>query len=167
MAEGPRYHVPYRRRREGKTDYRKRLALLKSRKVRAVVRRSLSGMTVQMVDFGNIGDKVLAQASYRDLEKMGWKRSLKGTSASYLTGLLAGKRALESDIDEAVLDIGLNEPVRGSRVFATLKGLLDAGVEIPHGEGIFPAEERIQGGSENEEKFQKDFEAMKTKILEM
>ena len=167
MAEGPRYHVPYRRRREGKTDYRKRLALLKSDKTRAVVRRSLSGTIVQMVDYTVEGDKVLVQASYKDLKKMGWKNSLKDTSASYLTGLLAGKKALKSDINEAVLDIGLLEPVRGSRVFATLKGLLDAGVNIPHGDGMFPPEDRISGSDKKDNKFTKDFEAIKVKILEM
>ncbi|RLI36413.1 50S ribosomal protein L18, partial [Candidatus Bathyarchaeota archaeon] len=30
MARGPRYNVPYRRRREGKTDYRRRYKLLLS-----------------------------------------------------------------------------------------------------------------------------------------
>ena len=33
MKQGPRYHVKPRRRREGRTDYRQRLKLLKSRKL--------------------------------------------------------------------------------------------------------------------------------------
>ncbi|EQD30588.1 50S ribosomal protein L18P, partial [mine drainage metagenome] len=37
MSTGPRYRVAFRRRREGKTDYRARLRLLKSDRPRAVV----------------------------------------------------------------------------------------------------------------------------------
>lgn len=167
MSDGPRYHMPFRRRREGKTDYRSRLALLKSKKPRAVVRKSLSGTTVQFIRFHNTGDLVLAQAGYKDLRKLGWKHSLKDTSASYLVGLLAGVRAGRSDLKEAVLDIGLNEPTTGSRVFATLKGLIDSGLDIPHGEGRFPDQDRIEGKHKDVKGFKDDFEAMKNKILEM
>jgi large subunit ribosomal protein L18 len=166
MADGPSYHLAYRRRREGKTDYKRRLALLKSRMPRAVVRKSLSGTTVQIVDYSPEGDRVLAQANYTDLRKMGWKFSVKDTTATYLTGLLAGKRAISANISEAVLDIGLNEPVKGSKVFTALKGLIDAGMEIPHGEEIFPGDERISGGWRNDEGFSTAFEEMKTKIME-
>jgi len=166
MADGPRYNIPFKRRKEGKTDYKRRLALLKSRKVRAVVRKSLSGTTVQLVEFTPTGDLVLCAASYSDLRKMGWTRSLKDTSASYLTGLLAGKRAVDAEIGEAVLDIGINEPVKGSKVFAALKGLLDAGVDIPHGEGIFPDDDRIDGKWRDDEGFAKDFEEVRSKIME-
>ena len=166
MADGPSYHLAYRRRREGKTDYKRRLALLKSRMPRAVVRKSLSGTTVQIVDYSPEGDRVLAQANYTDLRKMGWKFSVKDTTATYLTGLLAGKRAISANISEAVLDIGLNEPVKGSKVFTALKGLIDAGMEIPHGEEIFPGDERISGGWRNDEGFSTAFEEIKTKIME-
>jgi large subunit ribosomal protein L18 len=159
--------MPFRRRREGKTDFRSRLALVKSKKPRAVVRRSLSGTTVQFIEFTNDGDLILAQAGFGDLKKLGWKHSLKDTSASYLVGLLAGVRANNSDLKEAVLDIGLHEPTTGSRVFATLRGLLDAGIEIPHGEGMFPEEDRITGQHKDVDGFSDDFMAMKSKILEM
>jgi large subunit ribosomal protein L18 len=167
MSHGPRYHVPFRRRREGKTDFRARLALVKSGKPRAVVRRSLSGTTVQIVEFSDSGDKVIAQANYKDLKKLGWDHSLKDITASYLVGLLAGVRAQKENAGEAVLDIGLHEPTKGNRVFATLKGLLDAGMEIPHGEGIFPDEDRISSGVKDVKDFKKAFEEMKNKILEM
>lgn len=166
MASGPRYHVQFRRRRTGKTDYRKRLALLKSRKVRAVVRKSLSGTSVQFVDFSVEGDRVLAQATYADLRKMGWQHSLKDTSASYLTGLLAGRRAQASEITEAVLDIGLNEPTKGSKVFATLKGILDSGIDVNYGEGMFPEEDRIDGTVKSDDRFNEAFKDMKKRIME-
>ncbi len=38
MADGPRYRVNFRRRREGRTDYRQRQRLLRARVPRAVVR---------------------------------------------------------------------------------------------------------------------------------
>ncbi|MBN1389234.1 MAG: 50S ribosomal protein L18 [Candidatus Thermoplasmatota archaeon] len=167
MAQGPRYHVPFRRRREGKTDYRARLALVRSGKPRAVVRRSLSGTTVQLVSFHEVGDRVLIQASFTDLKKLGWQHSLKDTSASYLVGLLAAVKAQKADISEAVLDIGLHEPTVGNRVFAALKGLIDGGMDIPHGEGIFPDEGRLAGEHREEKGFSDDFGKMKSKILEM
>ena len=167
MAHGPRYHVPFRRRREGKTDYRARLALLKSGIPRAVVRRSLTGTQVQLIEYHENGDKVIVQAGSSDLKKMGWEHSLKDVPASYLVGLMAGVKAGKAEIPEAVLDIGLNEPTKGSKVFAALKGLLDAGMEIPHGDGIFPADDRIEGESKDAKGFKEAFETMKNRILEM
>lgn len=167
MVEGPRYHVPFRRRREGKTNYRSRLALVKSKRPRAVVRKSLSGTTVQLIAFDRVGDRVLAQASYTDLRKLGWNHSLKDVTASYLIGLLAGTKAKSADISDAVLDIGLQEPTGGSRVFAALKGLVDAGMNIPHSPEIFPADGRLSGEHKDIKGFDTDFEAMKNKIMEM
>jgi large subunit ribosomal protein L18 len=167
MANGPRYHVPFRRRREGKTDYRARLALVKSGKPRAVVRRSLSGTSVQLITFHEEGDRILAQANYKDLKKLGWGHSLKDVSASYLVGLLASVRAKKADIKEAVLDMGLHEPTKANRVFATLKGLVDGGLDIPHGDDIFPSEERITDGNKEAKDHAKAFEEMKNKILEL
>ena len=43
MATGPRTRVPFRRRREGKTDYRRRLALLKSEVVTSARRHRHGG----------------------------------------------------------------------------------------------------------------------------
>ena len=65
--------------------------------------------------------------------------------AAYLTGYLAGLRAVKDGVEEAVLDIGLKTPVKGGNLFAALKGMLDAGVDIPHGEEVIPAEDRLAG----------------------
>jgi len=48
-------------------------------------------------------------------------------------------------LKEAVLDIGLQSPTKGARVFAALKGVLDAGVSIPHNKEKLPEEERLSG----------------------
>ena len=63
---------------------------------------------------------------------------------AYLTGYLAGKRAAKNGIEDAVLDIGLRGPAKGSAVFAALKGMIDAGIEIPHGEEVLPSQGKAQ-----------------------
>ena len=161
MATGPRTRVPFRRRREGRTDYRTRLGLLRSGETRLVVRRTGGNVIVQFVDWDGQGDKVQATAVGQELQKMGWKGSAKSTPAAYLTGLLAGKRARDAGIEGAVLDIGRHAPVRGSKVYAALKGALDAGVHVPHGDGIFPSEERLNGAFLKQDK---DFEAVRGAI---
>lgn len=146
MGHGPRYRVPWRRRREGKTNYYRRLKLIKSGKPRFVVRRTNKYIVVQVAEARIDGDKIIAAAHSRELVKLyGWKGGTKNTSAAYLTGMLAAYRALQKGVKEAVLDIGLHEPVKGSRVFAALKGAIDAGLEIPHSEEILPSEDRIAG----------------------
>jgi large subunit ribosomal protein L18 len=145
MGKGPRYRVPFRRRREGRTDYRKRLALLKAGTVRAVVRKTVSNIVVQFVEFTPGGDRILASAFSKELERFSWRVGKGNLPAAYLTGYLAGKRALEAGVREAILDIGLHPPTKGGRVFAALKGILDAGIEVPHGGDVLPDEARIKG----------------------
>lgn len=144
MARKASDRVPFRRRREGKTNYRYRLRQLKSGKPRAVVRKTLTMTIVQFIKYDQAGDKVIAQAVSTELKKYGWEGSYSNIPSAYLTGLLAAKRAKENKIAEAILDIGLNSPTKGSKVFASLKGIVDGGVDVPHGEGISPAEETLQ-----------------------
>lgn len=156
--------VAFRRRREGKTDYRKRLALIKSGKARAVVRKTLGKTIVQIIEYDQVGDKVLATAISPDLVSHGWSHPLGNTPASYLTGLLAGRRAIKKGITEAVLDIGLTVPVKGSKAFAALKGLVDAGMDIPHGKKILPLDNTING-TFIQDNMPPDFEKVKESIL--
>ncbi|RLF31169.1 MAG: 50S ribosomal protein L18 [Thermoplasmata archaeon] len=151
MKQGPRYRIKPRRRREGRTDYRKRLKLLKSRKTRLVVRKSLKNTLVQFIEYKEEGDNVIATATSKELtSKYNWKFSTSTTPAAYLTGLLAGKRAKEKGIKECILDTGRHVPVAGSKIFASLKGVIDAGVECPCSEEKIPSEERIMGKHLNE-----------------
>ena len=48
MAKNARYNLPYRRRREGKTDYKSRIALIRSGSPRFVVRPSNEHIIVQI-----------------------------------------------------------------------------------------------------------------------
>jgi len=101
MSTGPRYRIKTRRRRQGITDYRKRLALIKSGKPRIVVRKSLKHMRVQFIDYQETGDKVLISALGSDLVKeYKWKHPTSSTPAAYLIGLIAGKKAKEAGISE-------------------------------------------------------------------
>ena len=167
MAKGPTYRVKFRRRREAKTDYRKRLRLLLSRKPRLVARKSLNNIVAQLVAYDEKGDKILVSAHSRELVKMGYKGHCANIPAAYLTGLLLGKKALKEGYDEAVLDLGLQSATKGAAVFAILKGAVDAGMDIPHSEEILPEDERINGShvkeyaellkEEDEEKYKKQF----------
>lgn len=146
MTQGPRYHVKPRRRREGLTDYRKRLRLLRSGKVRMVVRKSIKNTQVQLVEYKEGGDNILVSANSGELTtKYNWKFSTSTTPAAYLTGLLAGTRAKKKGISECVLDTGRNPPVTGSKIFASVKGVVDAGVECPYNEEKIPGEDRLRG----------------------
>jgi large subunit ribosomal protein L18 len=151
-----------KRRREKKTNYKKRLALLKSEKTRLVIRKRLSNISVQFINFDANGDKTIASAFSSELKKLGWTKT-GNIPAAYLTGLLAGKRAKEKKIGEAVLDLGLQTSTKGSRLYAALKGVLDAGVIIPHSESILPNEDRIRGKHISEE-ITKQFDDVKNKI---
>ncbi len=146
MSTGPRYRVHFRRRREGKTDYRVRLALLKSGVPRAVVRLSERRVRVAIVSFDPVGDRVVASADSGELGGVAFPRtSLASTPAAYLTAYLAGLRAKSAGTSGAVLDAGLRRPTVGGRLAAALKGLLDAGIEVPHGERGFPTTDRLNG----------------------
>ncbi len=165
MAGGPRYRVPFRRRKEGKTDYRYRLRLLKSGLPRAIYRRSNRQITVQIASFKYEGDEILAHSTSKELKKYGWAGSLSNTPSAYLTGFLTGKKALKKGIKSAVFDMGLHIPSKGCRAFAVLAGLVDAGMDIPHGSEELPDEKRIKGEHIGERTV-KMFDAVKSRIEE-
>jgi len=145
LAHGSRYKVALRRRREGKTDYKARLRLIGLDKLRIVVRITSNHVITQIINVTPKGDETVISAHSNELKKRGWLGNCKNTSAAYLTGFLCGKKALKEGIDEAILDIGLKSSIKGARVFATLKGVVDAGVHVPHSDIVLPEDERIKG----------------------
>ncbi len=145
MAHGSRYKVAFRRRREGTTDYGARLKLIGLDKHRLVVRVTGNHTIAQIIDVELSGDQTLVSAGSQELKNMGWLGSGKNTSAAYLTGYLCGKKAVKEGIDAAVLDMGLQSSTKGSRVYAVLKGAIDAGLEIPYNDVVLPDEDRIKG----------------------
>ena len=159
MASNALYAVKFRRRREGSTNYRKRLAFLKSGMPRLVVRLSNLYIRAQIVKSHNGQDSVLCSVNSKELSHSGWKHSFKNLPAAYLTGLLIGR---ECPVKEVVLDAGVSKP--SSRVFAVLKGFVDAGKVVPHSDASFPSADRLAGKHINE-KVLKDVEVVKLKVL--
>lgn len=178
MARNARYRVAFRRRREGKTDYRLRRALVISRKKRVVIRKSNRNIRLQLISSHAEGDKTHLSVSSRDLTEFNWEGSKKNLPSAYLTGYYFGKKVLAKKgmkKEEFILDIGLARKFYGSRIFTALKGAIDAGLNIAHSEKIFPSEERIQGkhiseyaktlASEDKEKYNKIFSKHKPEKL--
>jgi len=152
MKQGPRYHVKPRRHRNGRTDYRRRLSLLQSKKPRISIRKSLKYIRVQFIEYSSTGDKVLVSVISKDLmKKYHWKFSTSSTPAAYLTGLMAGQIAKEKGIKEGIFDIGRYPATPGSKLFATVKGVIDTGIVCPYNEKMFPSEERLIGKHLNKE----------------
>jgi large subunit ribosomal protein L18 len=170
MTGGPIYKVPFKRRKEQKTDYKKRLATLKSEKHRFVARLSNTRFFAQIIDYNKDGDKTLLSVDSRELKALGWTHSLKNTSAVYLTALLLSKKALKNNIKEVIFDLGAKNYKSRSKIFAALKAVVDGGLDCPHNEKAFPDENRISGkvlASHTKKEIDKDFSLVKEKILKM
>ena len=155
--------VPYRRVREGKTNYKKRLKLLLSKKPRVVVRRSNKYIKGQFVEYNLSGDKVITFANSKELKNFGWKGGLNNLSSAYLTGLLLAKK---SGSKNAIFDIGMQTSIKSTVLYAFAKGCIEGGLHIPCSENMFPAEEKIAGKNiadyakllkADKEKFEKQF----------
>ncbi|MGC8570864.1 MAG: 50S ribosomal protein L18 [Caldivirga sp.] len=146
MANSGRYKVKFRRRREGKTDYYKRRIMVISGKPRLVVRFSNRYVVAQVIVSAPQGDFTVAEANSRELaKKFGWLGGTGNTPAAYLVGLLVGYRALSKGVKLAILDVGLHRVTKGGRLFAVVKGAVDAGLEVPHDEEILPGDDRLSG----------------------
>jgi len=137
------YSVILRRLREEKTNYKKRKLMLMSRADFITVQISNENTLVQIHKPQFAGDKVVASAHSRFLISKGWKGSRKNVPAAYLTGYMAGKKALASGTTSAILYSGTRRYTQ--RMAAALKGVIDAGLEIPASEETLPADERING----------------------
>ncbi len=152
----------YKRRREGKTDYRKRLSLLLSGEPRLIVRKSLKHVYAQIVRYGQDGDEVLVSANTVELvKKYGMQKPRRNTTTAYLVGLLAGKKAVAKNIKKAIFDIGMHRPIKNAVIFAVLKGAVDAGMNVPHSKDVIPPESRIKG----EHLKDSQYEVIKNKII--
>jgi len=108
-----RYQTKFRRRREGKTDYRQRKRLCcqaknkyQSPKYRLVVRFTNKFVICQIAYSLIDGDRILAQATSRELARYGLEVGLKNYSAAYCTGLLVARRLLQK--------VGLDEAYEGN-----------------------------------------------------
>lgn len=134
-----------RRRFENKTDYKARLALLKSGLPRIVVRKTNKYVITQIIGSKEAQDFVICSVNSKELKKYGWNLSLKNIPASYLTGFLLGTIAKKNKVEKAILDLGLQRSTKGSKIYAVLKGCIDAGIDVTCSKDILPSEDRIKG----------------------
>ena len=138
--------MEFKRKIQGRTDYRKRLLLVKSRLPRLVIRKSSKNILAQLVQFDENGDKIILSASTMELQKnFNLNIPRKNLPSAYLVGVLIGSKAMKKGIKKAILDMGFYRNVKGSRIYSVLKGALDAGLDIPHDKSILPSNERLQG----------------------
>ncbi|MCR4323960.1 MAG: 50S ribosomal protein L18 [Nanoarchaeota archaeon] len=137
-----------RRRRENKTDYKLRKSLLKSSLPRIVIRRTNKFFIIQVVESFEAQDKVILGVTSKDLLKKGWnvkmQGSLKSIPAGYLSGILLAKK-IGKGKKKFIVDLGMARTLKGSRVFAVVKGLVDGGLDLNVNEKVFPSEDRLLG----------------------
>jgi large subunit ribosomal protein L18 len=136
--------VHFRRRRKGRTDYQRRLGLLKSGISRIVVRKTNRYIIVEVCNNTPKGDVTIAQGTSKALKEYGFAGKCNAPSA-YLTGFLVGRMAKKAGASAVILDIGLHASTQGSIIFCALKGAIDAGLESSLNEEKLPAADRING----------------------
>lgn len=138
-------YIPiFRRRRTGKTDYSKRKSMLISKSIILCIRISNKHSTFQFIEPKIQGDLVKSGSHSSQLKKLGWNGSGKNLSGLYLTGYLAGKKAKSVGVNDAILYIGRQEFQSGQKLIYGLKGVIDAGVNIPASEDIFSNLEKFK-----------------------
>lgn len=121
-------NMKFKRRRLGLTNYKKRLALVKSDSERVVVRKTNRRIIGQIVKYEVKGDAVVACADSNELMKnYGWP-SRTNRPTAYLTGMLLAKKAKAKG--EVILDIGIAAPVKNSIPFVFAKGCVDGGLKL-------------------------------------
>ena len=158
-----------KRRNERKTDYGKRVKLLKSNTPRLVFRKTNRYVNAQYVESREAQDKVLLGINSKKLLEYGWPKefegSLKSIPACYLTGFLIGKEILNKKLSTPIIDFGMIRNLHKTKTYAFLKGLIDSGVKIKTNKekDIFPNEERLKG-SHLKKDFSKKFMEVKSKI---
>lgn len=130
-----------------------------SPKYRLVVRITNKNVINQLTFAQLSGDRVVASAYAHELPRYGVTVGLTNYSAAYCTGLLLARRHLKnlgldklySGAEEingeeyhvegednsrrpfkALLDVGLARTTTGAKVFASLKGAADGGLDVPH-----------------------------------
>ena len=135
----------FRRRSEGKTNYKRRRGAVISKKLMLYVFVSDKNITMQVISPRPKGDLVLASKTSKELLKFGWKLSRRSIPAAYLTGLLLGSTAKQKNLGNAILYTNVKMYHASGRVASALKGVLDAGFKLPVGEDSLPDDSRVSG----------------------
>lgn len=166
MTSSHYVHI-FRRRREGKTDYRKRRGIIVGRSPFLSVRVSGRYIYAQILRPTASGDVTICATSSRDLTKFGWKGPSKNLPGAYLTGFYLGQLARQTNVKNAIVYSGVGRFIHGSRIASVINGAKEAGLEIGVDEESLPDEKRTKGThiaeyakkleSEDKEKFARVF----------
>jgi len=105
-----RFQVKRRRRREGKTDFKARIKMVRqdrnkynTKKYRLIVRFTNRKCICQVAYATILGDIVVSQATSTELAKYGIPAGYKNYAAAYATGLLVARRTLKKfSMDAAI-----------------------------------------------------------------
>jgi len=132
--------IPKRRRLERRTNYSKRRKLLEGRKPRIIARKTNRYIILQYVESRAAQDSVKVSVNSKTLLENGWPKekegSLKSIPAAYLTGMLFGSKIKK--MQEGILDLGLERSTKGSRIYAAVKGINDAGAKVSCNPEMYP-----------------------------
>lgn len=142
---GRDYVAVFKRRREGKTDYRKRRSIIQGKKPFLTIRTSNRYIYGQVMKASPGGDVTLCASSSRDLSKFGWNGSTRNIPSAYLTGYVLGLAAKKKETGLPVVYSGVARYVHGSRLAAFLSGAREAGLEIELDSEVAPSKERLKG----------------------
>ncbi|XP_057517472.1 60S ribosomal protein L5-like [Amaranthus tricolor] len=147
-----RFQVKFKRRRDGKTDYRARNRLINqdknkynTPKYRFVVRFTNKDIIAQIIFASIAGDSVLASAYAHELPRYGLEVGLTNYAAAYCTGLLLARRVLkmlsmDDDYEGNVEATGEDFSVEPAETRRPFRALLDVGlVRTTTGNRVFGA----------------------------
>jgi len=170
------FSMSYKRKRLHKTDYKKRIKLISSSIPRIIVRKSLKNITLQLAVYDQKGDRIIVGSRSSELKKFGWELPCGNICAAYLTGLLFGSKIKDNKFEYLIADFGFFPSIRGSRMYAALKGVLDSGLKVKCDVSVLPAEDRVLGKhiadyanklkKENLERFNRQFSDYLKKNIE-
>ncbi|MEK6917433.1 MAG: 50S ribosomal protein L18 [Nanoarchaeota archaeon] len=156
--------IQKKRRKEFKTNYLKRLEMLKSGIPRVVFRKTNRYLISQYVESKEAQDKIIFGIDSRKILNYGWPKnlegSLKGVTAAYFLGLLTGKKIIKDKLKTPIIDFGLYRVLPKTKLHSFVKGMIDAGVKIKDKKENFPEEDREKGKHITSLKF----EEIKSKI---
>ncbi len=141
--------IPKKRRIERKTNYSKRLKLLKGNLPRMVFRKTNKYLIAQYIISEEAKDKVEIGLNSKKLLEYGFPEnaSLKSVPAAYALGYLIGKKIIKEKKEVPIIDFGMIRSLNKSKCYAFLKGIVDSELKIKYNEekDLFPSQERIEG----------------------
>jgi len=171
------FSMQYKRKRMHRTDYKKRVKLISGSTLRVVIRKSLRNIIIQLAGYDKNGDRIIVDARCTELKKYGWELPSGNICAAYLTGVLFGTKAKNDKIEDLIADFGFFPSVKGSRIYAVIKGIIDSGLKVRCDKGILPGEDRVYGKhiadyaeklkKESSEKYDKQFSLYLKKNIDL